>query len=114
MSSLLKDMEKVQKALEGVLSRLGPNGYIPVCGEPATTRAREALAMIPGLIARVENRDLLIQNLAMLVKRLARRLDKTEGHEELVDPAMEFLKRHDLLGSALRQPAATTKEGNPK
>jgi hypothetical protein len=38
-------------ALKGLLSRLGPNGYIPVAGQPATELAREAIAEAEGRAA---------------------------------------------------------------
>lgn len=37
------------KALQGLLAHLGPRGYIAGCGEPATNRARAAVAKATGV-----------------------------------------------------------------
>jgi hypothetical protein len=41
--ALLDECERMRGALAGLLKHLGPNGYIPGAGEPATRRARAAL-----------------------------------------------------------------------
>lgn len=40
--------DQLVAALDGLLSRLGPDGYIPVAGKPATDFARAALAAAKG------------------------------------------------------------------
>lgn len=52
------------------------------------------------------NTDPRVEDLAALVRRLAHALDKPSGNTLLARQALDYLKRHGLQGSPLRDRAA--------
>lgn len=50
----------------------------------------------------VQDKELLVEDLAMLVRRLAHRLKAARPEDELASLAIEFLERHHLEGAPLR------------
>ena len=44
LRKLTEDREVLLAACKGMIAHLGPNGYIPSCGEPKTRAVREAIA----------------------------------------------------------------------
>lgn len=50
----------------------------------------------------MQDNNLLVEDLAMLVRRLAHRLKSARPEDELASLAIEFLERHELEGAPLR------------
>lgn len=51
--------------------------------------------------------DMLIADLASLVRRMSYALKRSGGNDKLVFQSVDFLKRHNLSGSILRELEAT-------
>lgn len=50
----------------------------------------------------MQDNQLLVEDLAMLVRRLAHRLKAARPEDELAGLAIEFLERHQLEGAPLK------------
>lgn len=80
---------------DGNRARCGGPGFCKQCSEELAQKMQSDCA--------AENaRKKQVDDLAMLVRRLAHSLDKPSGNTLLAREAMDYLRRHGLQGSPLR------------